>query len=714
MLANLSLEQALIKAKFHIKKGNFAEAGELYETILKNFSNNIRAQQGLATLNKYKQDSVIQNPPQESLNQLVNLYNQGQISAVIEQAEALTAQYPGAYVVWNILGASRAQVGMLDEAVEAYKKSISLKPDFANAYYNMGVAFQAQGRFDMSIIAYNKVVLFKPDYAEAYNNMGVALKAQGKLDEAIETFNKLIKLKPDHIEAYNNISIILKDIIFNKPNPSLYSTLVSLLNQKSSVRPRNIAKSIISLLKLDQTLNFYLRNIRNDQVKFSIKKVISDLSNLPLLLNLMSVCPITDIELECLLRKIRESLLTEVTYLSKTPELLKFQSALALQCFTNEYIYNNSEYEDKALEDLDELVKLTLNNNEQPKPQFILCLASYKPLNHYEWYDQLDVSNEIKDVFIRQVIEPKQEAELKSELPLLKKINNKISSKVRTQYEFNPYPRWVKLGLPTGHNFSEIIDNKNLKLFDNKIREVKDPKILIAGCGTGQHSIETAAKIKDSTVVAIDLSLSSLAYAKRKTKELDIQNIEYIQADILDLIKLGKDFDLIESMGVLHHMEDPIAGWRVLTNCLKPGGLMKIGLYSELGRQDIVKLREEIFNTGIGSKDFEMKLFRLNMINSQKNNYKQILNSNDFFSLSEFRDLLFHVQEHRFTIPQIKECLLNLGLKFCGFETENLISQFMLDNINKEDSYNLEKWHVFEEANPRVFAGMYQFWCQKI
>ena len=102
------------------------------------------------------------------------------------------------------------------------------------------------------------------------------------------------------------------------------------------------------------------------------------------------------------------------------------------------------------------------------------------------------------------------------------------------------------------------------------------------------------------------------------------------------------------------------------------------------------------------------------MINSQKNNYKQILNSNDFFSLSEFRDLLFHVQEHRFTIPQIKECLLNLGLKFCGFETENLISQFMLDNINKEDSYNLEKWNVFEEANPRVFAGMYQFWCQKI
>ena len=82
--------------------------------------------------------------------------------------------------------------------------------------------------------------------------------------------------------------------------------------------------------------------------------------------------------------------------------------------------------------------------------------------------------------------------------------------------------------------------------------------------------------------------------------------------------------------------------------------------------------------------------------------------------MSEFRDLLFHVQEHRFTVPQIKECLFNLGLKFCGFDTEKIISKFKLVNINKEDSYNLDKWRVFEEANSKAFIGMYQFWCQKI
>ena len=94
------------------------------QTILRKFSNNIRAQQGLAALNKYKQNNVIQSPPQEIVDQLVNLYNQGQIAAVVRQAEKLTEQYPEAILVWNILGAARTQIGELEEAIEAYKKTI--------------------------------------------------------------------------------------------------------------------------------------------------------------------------------------------------------------------------------------------------------------------------------------------------------------------------------------------------------------------------------------------------------------------------------------------------------------------------------------------------------------------------------------------------------------------------------------------------------------
>ncbi len=87
--------------------------------------------------------------------------------------------------------------------------------------------------------------------------------------------------------------------------------------------------------------------------------------------------------------------------------------------------------------------------------------------------------------------------------------------------------------------------------------------------------------------------------------------------------------------------------------------------------------------------------------------------SPDFYNLSELRDLLFHVQEHRFTIPLIKDHLNKLGLKFCGFESSKIVSHFKLTNKHKEDPYDLDKWEEYEEANPRVFAGMYQFWCQK-
>ena len=85
----------------------------------------------------------------------------------------------------------------------------------------------------------------------------------------------------------------------------------------------------------------------------------------------------------------------------------------------------------------------------------------------------------------------------------------------------------------------------------------------------------------------------------------------------------------------------------------------------------------------------------------------------DFFSLSMLRDLVFHVQEFRFTLPQIANRLNELGLKFCGFESEAATSSFREHNVNETDIYDLELWHQYEEKHPRIFAGMYQFWCQK-
>ena len=161
-------------------------------------------------------------------------------------------------------------------------------------------------------------------------------------------------------------------------------------------------------------------------------------------------------------------------------------------------------------------------------------------------------------------------------------------------------------------------------------------------------------------------------------------------------------------------MDNPMAGWQVLVDCLRGGGLMKIGLYSELARQHIVEMRQEINQLGTGSSDLAMKSFRTGIITSDLEHHNHIVNSPDFYSLSTLRDLLFHVQEHRFTIPQLKQSMEELSLKFCGFENASVVQKFRLSNIGSDDPYDLDKWQAYEEANPRAFVGMYQFWCQKV
>ena len=209
MLTKLSVNQTLIKAKSHVKRGKVTEAQKLYEEILQKFPKNIQAQQALDALNKFNQNNAKQNPPQDAVNQLINLYNKGQLSDVVEQAQGFTKLYPEIFIIWNILGIAAAQKGMLDIAIEAFNKSISLKPDYAETYNNKGNVLKSQVKIEEAIDSYKKALSLNPDYAEAFSNMGNALQEQGKLDEAIVSYEKAIALKLDNPEAHNNIGNVL-------------------------------------------------------------------------------------------------------------------------------------------------------------------------------------------------------------------------------------------------------------------------------------------------------------------------------------------------------------------------------------------------------------------------------------------------------------------------------------------------------------------------
>ena len=209
-MAKLSVDQALLKAKSHARKGEIEEAKKLYQVILEAFPKNKRAQQGLTALNTPKQPAATQSPPEDAINQLINLYNKGQLGAVVEQAQALTVQYPEAFIIWNILGAANKGLGQIQAASEAFKKVTELNPTYAGGFSNLGTHLQDQGKLDEAIASYEKALSLKPDFAEAYNNMGSALQEKGKLDEAIASYEKALTLKPDYAEAYNNLGNTLE------------------------------------------------------------------------------------------------------------------------------------------------------------------------------------------------------------------------------------------------------------------------------------------------------------------------------------------------------------------------------------------------------------------------------------------------------------------------------------------------------------------------
>ena len=194
-----------------------------------------------------------------------------------------------------------------------------------------------------------------------------------------------------------------------------------------------------------------------------------------------------------------------------------------------------------------------------------------------------------------------------------------------------------------------------------------------------------------------------------------MDKIEFRKMDLLCVADLDETFDTIECSGALHHMEDPAKGLSALNKQLKPGGYIKLGLYSDIAREEIVKARKQIKQLGLKSSANSIRKFRQQVLSGE---FKDLANlptfGRDFYSLSECRDLCFHVQEHRFTTESLQELLAAEALIFCGFllpETvkKNYQQQFPADT----DMTSLANWGDFEKQHPPTFGGMYQFWAHK-
>lgn len=614
----------------------------------------------------------------------------------------------------NQLGMVLESCGRLDEAERAYRAALSLRADYEHAYLNLGNVLLARGRVDEAIAAYRRAIAARPDYAAARNNLGRALEEQGRLDDAIAAYREAMAIE-EAPETRANLARCAARGARLPADPS-FARLLARALAEAWIRPADLARAAIALIRADRELQpaidaaagAWPARLSADRLLPS--STLAALARHELLLALLANAQVCDAGLERFLTAARHARLEAAQRPATQDEALAFDCALARQCFLNDYVFSFTDEEAARLDTVRRELEAAIGAGQDVSPQRLAIVAAYVPLGELACVPQLvdrAWPDPLRAVVVQQVEEPRIEVGHHERIASLTPIRDAVSREVRRQYEESPYPRWV--AVPRGAPLA--LDAQLRALFPQLApgRVAKPDEILVAGCGTGQEAVEIARQFPASRILAVDLSRASLAFAMRKTGELALPNLEYAHADILEMAGIGRTFDFISCMGVLHHLRDPVAGWRALVALLRPGACMQVGLYSERARRDIVAARAQIAARGHAPDANGIRRCREELLAMPR--FAPVTALRDFYGLHECRDLLFHVEEHRYTPPQLGEMAASLGLEVLGLAVEPATRRRCAKRCGREP--DLAAWDDFEREFPGTFAGMYLLWVRK-
>jgi tetratricopeptide (TPR) repeat protein/SAM-dependent methyltransferase len=692
----------------------------------------------------------------------------GRVAEAVTSFEHAVALQPDSVGDLLNLGTALHRLGRHEDAISSYDRVLALHPNVPEAHFNRANVLARLERYQEALASYDRALAINRRYVDALNGRSHVLLQLGKIEGALVNFEEMFAVAPDHPGALDQmvsaliargetaraLAVVMRALAakdtseakalfvrcvrngrFGSDAGGVRAVMLRALSEPWD-RPTDIALPAVSLVKLNPAIKHCCVRAAN---VWPTRLTIEDLSGRltaiaddELLRALLETVPVCDVELERCLTGIRSILLDaarESPMAATEDGLFRFCCALARQCFINEYVFDATADELERVLLLQRRLTAALKSGSSFPPLWLVVVAAYLPLHSLTGADALldkPWPASLADLLTQQVRNPRDERRLHDSIPHLTAIANHVSLKVKQQYEENPYPRWVKPAPATEpKTMEQYFGNWFIPPPGSGRRDTVE--ILVAGCGTGQYLAEMAQQFKGAQVLAVDLSVASLCYAKRQAVALGLGGIKFAAADILELGEVGRhnqayadyvslsSFDIVDASGVLHHTADPWEGWRVLLSLLRPGGFMRVGLYSRFARRDVNAARAFVAGRGLSSSTEDIRRGRQEILAlADGEPVKNVAKYLDFFTTSECRDAFFHVHEQQMTLPEIASFVGQNNVEFVGFVADpRVIQQFQARFPQDEALADLARWHVFEEENPNAFAAMYQFWIRK-
>lgn len=641
--------------------------------------------------------------------------------AALDNAIAQRADYAGALFNASLL---LRKTGHLQASVDYRRRALAAEPEHAIEHAQLGADLHELGRFAEAEGSYRAALALAPDLIAAQLALAAVLQAQDRKEEALRVLFDAVAARPHDTNAMTALIEALSGITLLSAGDKERDVLLRLCSDET-ISMRYFNTAIIGLLKSGEGFRQSSDMALRDEDPFARTSVVVDWLRDPLLCTALRRMPLTDEALERVLTHVRRCLLLRFVAPSGASQdvwgiAMPFVCALAGQCFFSGYALFAEEDELAHVERVTASVEAMLHEPRLDARSVELplaLLATYRYLAGISHAERLleqpaDAFSGAFQPIVREQLENcRLERALAAQIERLTPIADPVSIVVRSQYEEHPYPVWTGL-----HAVNvETVDALARRLRPDRPLGPRSRRaqILVAGCGTGEQPLQTARTYPDAEILAVDLSLASLAYAARMTQAYGIPNVTYRQADILELRHLVRRFDVVECCGVLHHLRDPLAGWRVLVDAMEPDGLMRIALYSAKARLEwqpaMTFVRSlDLPRSPAGTRRGRHAIMAL----PDGHPAKAALNCGDFYSLNGCRDLLMHVEEHPFTLPRIADCLARFGLRFLGMQcSAGTRRRFLEMFADPAAAGDLGAWDRFEDAYPSTFQTMYAFWC---